>query len=489
MLPPPSKVVGVHLNYPSRAVERGRRPEFPSYFLKPTTSLAGDGELIRPLGAELMTYEGEIAIIIGREARHVSVQVASEHIGWIAAANDAGVADFRWADRGSAVLSKGHDGFTPIGSAIPFGSIGLDELVVRTRHNGEVVQEDVAANLIFGFAVLVADLSRFMTLNFGDIILTGTPSGGRPAVPGDTVEVEVAGRSRVRSTVVEASMPAPAFGAYPKATAEARTFAGADPSVTSRVSPDAEAALRTVSVATLTVQLSKRGIRDTCVRGLRSTRPDLRLFGYAKTLRYVPLREDVRDAAYGELNAQKATIESIGPGEVLVIDARGEPNAGTIGDILAARAEFRGAAGIVTDGGIRDSAALARLGIPTYFQRPHAAVLGLVHHPLESDVPIACGGALVMPGDIVVGDADGVIVIPAKMAEDVAIAALEQERREQWALERVQAGESVRGVYPLSDARIPDYDAWRNAKEVTDDELREESERDQGRDRAPGHPV
>ena len=110
-------------------------------------------------------------------------------------------------------------------------------------------------------------------------------------------------------------------------------------------------------------------MRNTFLGGLRPTRPDLRLLGYAYTLRYVPLREDVRDADTAQLNAQKSAIEAIGPGEVLVIDARGEPGAGTIGDILTARALARGATGIVTDGGVRDSPALARLEIPTYYQR------------------------------------------------------------------------------------------------------------------------
>jgi 5-oxopent-3-ene-1,2,5-tricarboxylate decarboxylase/2-hydroxyhepta-2,4-diene-1,7-dioate isomerase len=458
--PPASKIIGVHLNYPSRAAERGRVPEFPSYFLKPPSSLAGDGQLVRPRGTELLGCEGEIAVIIGRQARNTSPEEARSHIGWFAPANDVGVADFRWADRGSAVLSKGHDGFTPVGPPIPAESIDLDELVLRTLLNGDVVQEDAASNLIFDFAVLIADLSRFVTLLPGDVVLTGTPAGAFTAAPGDVVEVDLAGRSRVRSTVVEAEAPLPSYGAYPKVTKEARAFAGLEPPSPPSLSADAEAALRSVSVATLTVQLAQRGIRDNCVRGLRSTRPDLRLFGYAKTLRYVPLREDVRDSSSAELNAQKGAIESIGPGEVLVIDARGEPNAGTIGDILAARAAFRGAAGIVTDGGVRDSAALADLDIPTYFLAPHAAVLGLVHYPLESDVPIACGGALVLPGDVVVGDADGVIVIPAKLAEHIAIAALEQEHREQWALERVTAGDSIRGVYPLSDARRPEFESW-----------------------------
>ena len=363
------------------------------------------------------------------------------------------------------MLSKGHDGFTPIGPAIATDSIDPEQLVLRTLLNGEVVQEDTASNLIFDFALLVADLARFMTLAPGDVILTGTPAGAFTVSPGDAVEVDLAGRSRVRSVAVDADAPLAAFGAYPKVTADARAFAGVEPSRPARLSPEAEAALRRVSVATLTVQLARHGIRDTCVRGLRSSRPDLRLFGYAKTLRYVPLREDVRDERRAELNAQKAAIEAIGPGEVLVIDARGEPNAGTIGDILAARAAVRGAAGIVTDGGVRDSAALAGLDVPTYFLQPHAAVLGLAHFPLESDVPIACGGALVMPGDVVVGDADGVIVIPAKLAEEVARGALEQERREEWALERVLAGETVRGVYPLSEARRPDYEAWLAGRE------------------------
>jgi regulator of RNase E activity RraA len=188
------------------------------------------------------------------------------------------------------------------------------------------------------------------------------------------------------------------------------------------------------------------------------------LLGYAYTLRYVPLREDVRDADTAGLNAQKRAIESIGPEEVLVIDARQDARAGTIGDILTARALARGAAGIVTDGGLRDASAVGRIEIPTYYQASHPAVLGLIHYPLETNVPIACGGALVMPGDVIVGDADAVLVVPAALAEQVARDALEQEDRETWALERVQAGESIREVYPVSDARLPEYLAWRDAR-------------------------
>src|SRR5262249_34554138 len=153
------------------------------------------------------------------------------------------------------------------------------------------------------------------------------------------------------------------------------------------------------------------------------------------------------DGDRAELNAQKRAIESIGPDEVLVIDARQERGAGTIGDILTARALARGAAGIVTDGGLRDSAAVAGLELPVYHQSRHPAPLGVLHYPADTNVPIACGGALIVPGDVIVGDTDGVVVVPAALAEEVAFDALEQERREAWALQRVRAGESIRGIY------------------------------------------
>ena len=375
----------------------------------------------------------------------------------------------RWSDRGSNVLSKGHDGFTPLGTPVPAADVDPAAIRLRTLVNGEVEQDDSTANLLFPFGLLIADLSRFMTLEPGDIILTGTPAGSRPVAPGDVVEVELSCASSVRNPIVEADAPIPSFGAQPRVSPATRAAAlGVNAPRPVTLSRGAEAALNSVSTATLSVQIAKRGVRNTFLGGLRPTRPDLRLLGYAYTLRYLPLREDVRDADTAELNAQKSAIEAIGPGEVLVIDARGEPGAGTIGDILTARALARGATGIVTDGGVRDSPALARLEIPTYYRAAHANVLGLLHYPLESNVPIACGGVLVMPGDVVVGDAEGVIVVPAAMAEDVARAALEQEEREEWALERVQAGESIRGVYPLSDEREAEFEAWRAGAAATD---------------------
>jgi regulator of RNase E activity RraA len=210
----------------------------------------------------------------------------------------------------------------------------------------------------------------------------------------------------------------------------------------------------------LTVQLSRRGIQTTFLGGLRPTRPDLSMVGYARTLRYVAIRADVREAMKGGEDAQKRAVESIGAGDVLVMEARGETGAGTIGDILAARVLARGGAGIVTDGGVRDTPGVTELDVPTYYRAANAASLWNAHIPLDLDVPITCAGVLVMPGDVIVGDAEGVVVLPFALAEEIAHAALEVEEREAFALERVKAGESFRGLYPLSEERRPDYEKW-----------------------------
>ena len=460
-----SKVIAVHLNYRSRAAERGRVPSVPSYFLKPPSTLAGDGVLVRPRGTELMGYEGEVAVVIGTRAHRVRPEDALAHVGWYAAANDAGVADLRWNDRGSNLLSKGQDGFTPLGPPIAASDVDPYALVLRTRVNGAVRQEDVTANLIFSFADLIADITRFVTLEPGDVILTGTPTGTGVLELGDVVEVELEGAGSVRSTVVEADHDLEPWGAQPKITPEVREWATGVPAPRPfELSEEAWEMLHNVGTATLTQQLQRRGVRNSWIRGVRSTRPDLPMVGYARTLRYVALREDVRDADTAELNAQKAAVEAIEPGEVLVIEAREDPGAGTIGDILAARVLARGGTGIVTDGGLRDSPAVAKLDIPTYFRAPHGSVLGLVHYPLESGVPITCGGVLVMPGDVIVGDAEGAVVVPAAMAEEVARDATEQELREAWALERVQAGDSVRDTFPMAPERREEFEAWRAAR-------------------------
>lgn len=458
----PTKIIAVHLNYRSRAAQRGRVPAEPSYFLKPPSSLSASGRpVIRPQGATLLAYEGEIAVVIGKPARDVDPAEALAHVRGYAAANDLGVWDLRDCDRGSNLRAKGMDGYTPVGPVLPGEGVDPDALVLRTRVNGEVTQDTSGDALLFGVARIIADLSRTSTLEAGDLVLLGTPAGTGLLRPGDVVEVEVvAGEatSRVRNAVVEADAPLAPHGAMPRATAELEALATGRPAARNRpLRPQTAARLAAVCTATLSSQLRRRGIEHHAIGGVRSGDPSKKMVGFARTLRYVPLREDVFKRLGGAANAQKTAVETLQPGEVLVIEARGQEGAGTIGDILVLAAQVRGAAGVVTDGGVRDAAAVARLDIPTYAAFAHPAVLGRRHVPLDTDLPVACGGCLVMPGDVVVGDADGVVVIPRALVDEVAVDAEEQESQEAYIAERVAAGDSLFGLYPMDQQRLDDY--------------------------------
>jgi 2-keto-4-pentenoate hydratase/2-oxohepta-3-ene-1,7-dioic acid hydratase in catechol pathway/regulator of RNase E activity RraA len=465
----PGKVVGVHLSYRSRAAERGTTPAWPSYFLKPSSTIAASGDPVaRPPGCELLAFEGEVALVIGRRACRVSPADGWDHVAWITAANDFGVHDLRYADRGANVRSKGVDGFTPLGPRlVDARTVDLATVRLRTWVNGALAQDAwPATDMLFGFGDIVADLSRLTTLEPGDVILTGTPAGATVVNPGDVVEVEVtAGENpdqssgTLRSPIVEADYRLDPPGAMPRADDAMRAAAYGRQGAPDTAHPDILAGLREVSTATLASLLRKRGLNGLTLDGLRSTRPGVRMAGYARTVRYLPLREDLLAMSAG-MNAQKRAIEEIRPGEVLVIEARGDTTAGTIGDILGLRAQVRGAAGIVTDGAIRDSAALARLEIPTYYAAVHPAVLGRRHVPWESGVAVACAGVTVRPGDILVGDADGVLVLPPAIAAEVLADAREQERQEAFITTRVAGGEPIDGLYPLGDARRADYQAW-----------------------------
>jgi regulator of RNase E activity RraA/2-keto-4-pentenoate hydratase/2-oxohepta-3-ene-1,7-dioic acid hydratase in catechol pathway len=466
----PGKVVAVHASYRSRAAERGTMPAWPSYFLKPASSLAASGDPVaRPPGCELLAFEGEVALVIGRRALRVRPADGWAHVSHITAANDFGVYDLRYADRGSNLRSKGIDGMSPIGPRlIDARAVDLAALRLRTWVNGNLAQDAwPAEDMLFGFGDIVADLSRLVTLEPGDVILTGTPTGSTVVIPGDVVEVEVSAgdnadmsSGRLRSPIVEADYRLEPPGAMPRADDAERAAAyGARRKPPASAQPEVLAGLREVSTATLAAQLRKRGLNGLTLDGLRSTKPATRMAGYARTVRYLPLREDL-SAAQGPMNPQKRAIEAIRPGEILVIEARGDPTAGTVGDILALRAQVRGAVGIITDGAIRDSAALADLQIPVYHAAVHPAVLGRRHVPWETGVTVACAGVTIQPGDILVGDADGVVVIPPKLAAEVLADAREQERQEEFIAERVAAGESIDGLFPLPEARRPQYEAW-----------------------------
>ncbi|WP_320537205.1 fumarylacetoacetate hydrolase family protein [Pseudarthrobacter sp. IC2-21] len=473
------KVIAVHINYPSRAAQRGRTPAQPSYFLKPSSSLSLSGSAVeRPAGCELLGYEGEIALVIGKAARRVSIEDAWSHVAAVTASNDLGVYDLRYADKGSNLRSKGGDGFTPVGPAlIPADAVDPATLRIRTWHNGELVQDDTTGDLLFPFPRLVADLSQLLTLEEGDIILTGTPAGASVAKPGDVLEVEVGtadGRlttGRLVTSVAEGTTPFAEFGAAPKVddlqreeaygSREAAGLAPAEAAaVVPALSPELKAKLESVATATLSSQLRKRGLNNVSIDGLQATRPDRRVVGLARTLRYVPNREDLFKTHGGGFNAQKRAIDSVNEGEILVMEARGEKGTGTVGDILALRAQVRGAAAIITDGGVRDYTAVAGLEMPTYFANPHPAVLGRRHIPWDRDITIACGGATVQPGDIIVADSDGILVIPPALAEELVEDCIQQEKEEAFIFQMVQEGNSVDGLYPMNAEWQNKYAEW-----------------------------
>ncbi|SDL93440.1 fumarylacetoacetate hydrolase family protein [Nonomuraea jiangxiensis] len=476
----PGKIIAVHISHESRAAQRGRRPAAPSYFFKPSSSLGASGDPVeRPEGTELLAFEGEIALVIGSPARSVSPAEAWRHVAWVTASNDWGLYDLRANDKGSNVRNKGRDGYTPVGPRlIDARTVDPTALRVRTWLNGELVQEGETAGLIFPFSQLIADLSQHLTLETGDLILTGTPAGASVAVPGDVVEVEVdvpggPSSGRLTSRVVEGPGGFdPALGSLPSVDDRqreeawgSREAAGLPAAATGpALSPELREKLLKAPVAGLSQQLRKRGLDHVSIDGVRTTRPGTKLVGVARTLRFVPYREDLFASHGGGYNAQKRVFDAVREGEVIVIEARGERGSGTLGDVLALRALARGAAGVVTDGGVRDYATVAGIDLPVFSQGPHPAVLGRRHVPWDADLTIACGGATVQPGDIVVGDDDGVVVIPPAIAEEVADAALAQETEDAWIAEQVAAGHPVDGLFPMNAEWRAKYEAAARAR-------------------------
>ncbi len=202
----PSKVIAVHLTYRSRIEEyEARTPPEPSYFMKPPTTLSGHrGEIRRPRGAGYLNYEGELAVVVGARMKGVPIERALDHVAGYACANDVGLHDFRHADRGAMLRVKGPDGFLPLGpELVPASEFDPTSFALRTRLNDKVVQEATADDLIWGVAYQLADLCRLITLEPGDVLLTGTPANSRPMEPGDVVAVEIDGLGRLESTVVD----------------------------------------------------------------------------------------------------------------------------------------------------------------------------------------------------------------------------------------------------------------------------------------------
>jgi regulator of RNase E activity RraA len=222
--------------------------------------------------------------------------------------------------------------------------------------------------------------------------------------------------------------------------------------------------LAAVSTATLTTVLFKRGFRNTFIQGIHRLNPAAPpMVGPAYTMRYIPAREDLDHLGVFEDRGhpQRKGIEECPPGHVFVIDSRRNAAAASAGGILVTRLWKRGAAGIVTDGGFRDSPEIAALPFPAYHAAPAAPTNLLRHHAVDLDVPIACGEVAVYPGDILVGDGEGVAVIPRHLADEVAEEAFEQTVFEDFVQEQVEQGRSIFGIYPPAPAAREEFKAWR----------------------------
>jgi regulator of RNase E activity RraA len=234
------------------------------------------------------------------------------------------------------------------------------------------------------------------------------------------------------------------------------------------LSPRTREMLKGISTATITTALFKRGLRSQMIQGVLPLDPGKpTMVGEAFTLRYIPAREDLNPITVfnDRSHPQRKGIEECPAGAVFVIDSRGDARAASAGSILVTRLMVRGVAGIVTDGGFRDAAEIARLAIPAFHQRPSAPTNLTRHQAIDTNIPIACGDAPVFPGDVIVGDGDGCVVIPAHLAEEIAEEGAEMTAFEDFATEKVLEGRSIAGLYPPTDPQTKvDYEAWRKSK-------------------------
>ena len=226
--------------------------------------------------------------------------------------------------------------------------------------------------------------------------------------------------------------------------------------------------LKTVSTATICTALYKRGMRNQMIQNVQPLASDKpTMVGEAFTLRYIPAREDLNPITVFQDRGhpQRKAVEECPPGAVLVVDSRKDARAASAGAILVARLMKRGCAGIVTDGGLRDAAEIARLAIPSFHQRPSAPTNLTLNQAIDINVPIGCGDAPVFPGDVIVGDGDGCVVIPAHLADEIAAEAVEMTAFEDFVAEKVHEGRSILGLYPATEEKTrTEFSAWRKAK-------------------------
>lgn len=223
--------------------------------------------------------------------------------------------------------------------------------------------------------------------------------------------------------------------------------------------------LAKVSTATLTTALFKRGLGNTFLQNVHPVGAfTANMVGLAYTLRYIPAREDLDtiEAFNDRTHPQRVAVEECPAGHVLVMDSRGDPSAASAGNLLITRLMRRGVAGAVTDGGFRDSPEIAQMPFPSYHQRPSAPTNLIRHHAIDIGLPIACGGVAIYPGDVIVGDAEGVVCIPRAIADEIAAVAYRQTMYEDWVAVEMDRGEGLFGTYPLTDpVKAAAFEAWK----------------------------
>lgn len=223
-----------------------------------------------------------------------------------------------------------------------------------------------------------------------------------------------------------------------------------------------------ISTATLCTALFKRGLRNQFIQDVHRLNPNLpNMVGEAYTLRYIPAREDLNtiEVFKDRAHPQRVAVEQCPAGAVLMIDSRKNPRAASAGSILVSRLMVRGVAGVVTDGGFRDSPEIGTLSIPAYHNRPSPPTNLTLHQALDLNVPIGCGDVAVFPGDVIVGDAEGVVVIPKEIADEIANEAVEMTAFEDFVTEKVLEGRTIIGLYPPTDENsLVEFKAWRTAK-------------------------
>jgi len=229
------------------------------------------------------------------------------------------------------------------------------------------------------------------------------------------------------------------------------------------MTPETKSVLENTSTASIATLLFKRGLRNQFVQNVgRINPPRKRMVGPVYTLRYIPAREDLNpiEVFRDPEHPQRRAVEEIPEGHVLVMDCRLDASAASAGSILVTRLQARGCAGVVTDGGLRDAEEIAKLDMPSFCAKPSAPTNLTKHQALDLNVPIGCGGVAVFPDDIAVGDGDGVIIIPAGLADEIAVEAKGMEKYEAWVVDQVKAGVSIIGLYPMNDETRARYEAW-----------------------------